>query len=105
LFRPQSCGRPCASESQLTMADPPVAVSTLHERLQTHITEESDGCEETAAQAIVDALRAVVKLHAPVEVDFHEGPIVWCATCQGRPCSTITAIAHELGVEIGETPK
>lgn len=90
------------------------AVSTLHERLLTHITEESDGCEDTSTQAIVDALRAVVVLHSPCERVLLRGwpaecTVTECTGCLDDgppwPCSTITAVAEALGVEIGETPK
>lgn len=85
-------------------------MSTLHERLQTRITTELDGCEDTSAQAIVGAARSVVELHKP---EFFGG-VNACLACSpgmpppiliDAPCPTIKAIAEALGVEIEETSK
>lgn len=81
-------------------------MSTLHEQIKERI----DGIEnsERIPAAPLDALRAVVELHAP---EFFGGVIACLACSPGMPpqilieapCPTITAIAEALG--IGETPK
>lgn len=79
-------------------------VSTLHERLLARLDEEDIG------DNVASALRAVVELHAP----FQRSTLsLGCRACStpvhtlpGRyvtvvnwPCSTIQAIARELGVD------
>lgn len=87
-------------------------MSTLHEQLVA-AAEPALPAGVVITRAIVDrpyaALRAVVELHAPQDRWMGGGSI--CGNCNGAhgedwpyPCSTITAIADALGVEIGETP-
>lgn len=84
-------------------------VNTLHEQLLARIAEDSDGCEGTSAESIINAARAVVELHAPFIPQYErelccegcdwglyaDGPAAW-------PCKTIDAIASALGVETAE---
>lgn len=94
-------------------------MSTLHERLIAATEQPLAGLQYTTGflKAKVDALRAVVELHAPKPL--FDGASGWTGdflVCHGCdidgagaerpewPCSTIKAIASALGVEIGETP-
>jgi hypothetical protein len=85
-------------------------VSTLHEKLLA----ELDSYERAMPQPgnLIDALRAVVELHAPTEDRIGDRLVRF--ECQGCdtgggydweyprwPCSTIQAIARELGVDGG----
>lgn len=74
-------------------------MSTLHEKLLARLDEEDIG------DNVATALRAVVELHAP---EFFGGHIACLACSPGMPppilvlwrdCSTIQAIARELGVD------
>jgi hypothetical protein len=79
-------------------------VSTLHERLLDHLRDLDVVLDEDRYDMTepVAALRAVVELHAPAS----DQPQL-CRTCwnegaedyHGWPCSTIQAIARELGVD------
>lgn len=95
-------------------------MSTLHERLLRWFDAGApSGDLEDAIAREEAALRAVVELHAPIPCSgfpcFHHDAHNVCKTCGsgtfaiGEPdstahCSTITAIAEALGVQIGETP-
>jgi hypothetical protein len=81
-------------------------VADLHERLLGNLAEilTLDGWEDQVDERL-RALRAVVELHAPIQLVLAGTPdqFIRCRECPGG-CDTITAIARELGVEIGETP-
>jgi hypothetical protein len=73
-------------------------VSDLHERLLAEIDRCQDGIGPDGG--LGDALRAVVELHAPVKLPI--GETLYCDGCGNLPswpCSTIQAIARELGVD------
>lgn len=75
---------------------------SLHEQLLAVLAPDGliHGCGECGQHHGAEAaLRAVVELH-PV-VSF--GRRLWCEPCSRRyPCSTVQAIARELGIEAGE---
>jgi len=81
-------------------------VSTLHERLIA-ATSPLTVAEERTPEELAAALRAVVELHAPVTYwRPWVGEPPSCQECLGPlgdhvawPCSTIQAIALELGVD------
>lgn len=84
-------------------------MSTLHERLAAELTDLYTTVPAALPWNLIDAVRAVVELHAPRQFDGRpccygcdrgesaEGPPLW-------PCRTIDSIADALGVETGETP-
>jgi len=60
--------------------------------------------EQRLGRSLVEALRAVVEMHAPIRhVITGVGVVVGCRTCfdSAWPCSTIQVIARELGVDGG----
>jgi hypothetical protein len=71
-------------------------VSTLHERKLAALAD--DRFDSPTEVRLARALRAVVELHAPY-LDH------WCGHCvedhepEQYPCSTIQAIARELGMD------
>ena len=98
------------------------AVSTLHERLAAKVaafTEDPPRCAGDRPwfcgaddyELAVNALRAVVELHAP---ERHSTFGVLCKECSvvegnfprfyAYPCPTTITVAEALGVQIGETP-
>jgi hypothetical protein len=86
-------------------------VSTLHERLLAAIAPPAGTpFSDLDPNAWLAALRVVVELHAP-KVHFEEDDSPRCGCGQDGymaqdgapwPCSTIQAIARELGVDGGE---
>lgn len=52
--------------------------------------------------ALIDALRAVIKLHTPKEFEFNDQPVLVCGHCQlgivgdEYPCETIHTIERVL---------
>ncbi len=63
------------------------------------------GDQRCTRHALAAALRAVVELHAPIEQGFAASHWLDCRGCDSRdeppdsPCSTVQAIARELGVQ------
>ena len=78
-------------------------MSTLHEELLARIDRGDPHGLITAWKAV----RAVVELHASRPCNCKQARHVICDGCPGHAvrCVTITAVARELGVEIGDTPK
>jgi hypothetical protein len=76
-----------------------------HAALLVRIEEDSDGCEDTSAEALVGALRAVVELHRPITC---RPPVCSASTPDDGPrpdtprwpCKTIRAVAEVLGVDL-----
>jgi hypothetical protein len=69
----------------------------LHQKLLA----ELDGYESMPQPGgLIDALRAVVELHAPASFTHGKDRVAICRACADTnpPCSTIQAIARELGV-------
>jgi hypothetical protein len=85
---------------------------SLHEQLLTVLDERINTIDQLGEQddGMVRVVRAVVELHAPVnagalsEILICEGcePGDDATSCPDWPCSTVQAIARELGVEAGE---
>lgn len=69
-------------------------MTTLHEKLLAAASPLTVA-EERTPEELAAVIRAVVELHAPT------GLFRWCSVCYQRswPCSTIQAIARELGVD------
>ena len=77
---------------------------SLHQKLLDAIEREGMNHCGCAGGALVEALRAVVELHAP-RVAHAVGlePVTLCTQCvKFYPCVEVQAIARELGIEAGD---
>lgn len=83
-----------------------MAEPTLHQRLLQEIELDDEDNHGGFRCRSIDAVRAVVELHAPFGVNgtHQEGGAPWvaCKACQyvEYPCKTIRAIAEQLGVAV-----
>lgn len=87
------------------MGDPQALHAALLAKIGEYIT--SADADEYPVLAPLMALRAVVELHKPHAQHWDDDRCATCATCFNAmeeyadwPCSTIRAVAGELGVDL-----